>query len=319
MKIRTLIAAACLVPTLALGGCGLGTAGGFVPTAELDGELSAIDLSGTHVSIGSKNFTEQIILGKIGAILLQSAGADVEDLTNVPGSTSARQALVAGDMDMMFEYTGTAWITYLGKTDPIPDTQKQYEAVKDADAANGLTWLPPAPMNNTYALAVSEDTAQEYGMESLDDITKLPVEEQTICSDAEFIARNDGLMPMLDAYGVEQPSRERLLEMDSGAVYAALDRGECRLGSVFATDGRIDALDLHVLSDPKGFFPKYNMAPVVRTEVIEENPEIAELLAPLSDILTDERMQQLNARVDVDGEDYATVAYDFLREEGLIS
>ena len=143
MKFRTLIAAACLVPTLALGGCGLGTAGGFVPTAELDGELSDIDLSGTHVSIGSKNFTEQIILGKIGAILLQSAGADVEDLTNVPGSTSARQALVAGDMDMMFEYTGTAWITYLGKTDPIPDTQKQYEAVKEADTANGLTWLPP--------------------------------------------------------------------------------------------------------------------------------------------------------------------------------
>lgn len=319
MKFRTLIAAACLVPTLALGGCGLGTAGGFVPTAELNGEISDIDLSGTHVSIGSKNFTEQIILGKIGAILLQSAGADVEDLTNVPGSTSARQALVAGDMDMMFEYTGTAWITYLGKTDPIPDTQKQYEAVKEADTANGLTWLPPAPMNNTYALAVSQDTAEEYGMESLDDITKLPVEEQTICSDAEFIARNDGLMPMLETYGVEQPSRERLLEMDSGAVYAALDRGECRMGSVFATDGRIDALDLHVLSDPKGFFPKYNMAPVVRTEVIEENPEIAELLAPLSDILTDERMQQLNARVDVDGEDYATVAYDFLREEGLIS
>lgn len=108
MKFRTLIAAACLVPTLALGGCGLGTAGGFVPTAELDGELTDIDLSGTNVSIGSKNFTEQIILGKIGAILLQSAGADVQDLTNVPGSTSARQALVAGDMDMMFEYTGTA-------------------------------------------------------------------------------------------------------------------------------------------------------------------------------------------------------------------
>lgn len=316
---KRLMATLSAVSTLFLAGCGLGTAGGLIPRGELQGDLAGIDLEGENISIGSKNFTEQIILGKIGAILLQSAGANVKDLTNIPGSTSARQALQVGDMDTMFEYTGTAWITYLGHDDPVPGSQEQYAAVEKADKVNGLSWLPPAPMNNTYALATSEKTHQEYGVKSLADIKKLPPEKQTFCTDAEFLARNDGLLPMLKSYGVEEPPRSRIKEMDSGAVYAALDKGECPFGSVFATDGRIKALDLQVLTDPDLFFPKYNLAPVVRTEILDEHPEIEELFAPLSQLLTDEKMQELNARVDVDGEDYTTVALDFLKEENLIA
>ena len=132
------------------------------------------------------------------------------------------------------------------------------------------------------------------------------------------MARNDGLLTMLDSYGVEQPPRDRIRIMDSGAVYAALNKGECTFGSIFATDGRIKSLNLTVLEDPELFFPKYNLAPVVRTEVLEKHPEIKDLFAPLSELLTDEKMQELNARVDVDGEDYTAVAQDFLIDEGLL-
>lgn len=315
---KRVLATLAAASTFFLAGCGLGTAGGLIPNGELTGDLADIDLAGATISIGSKNFTEQVILGKIGAILLKSAGANVADLTNIPGSTSARQALEVGDMDSMFEYTGTAWITYLGNTDPIPGSQEQYEAVEKADKDNGLTWLPPAPMNNTYALAISEQSYAEYGLESLADIKDIPADEQTFCTDSEFLARNDGLLPMLKSYGVEQPPRDRIRIMDSGAVYAALDKGECTFGSVFATDGRIKSLKLTVLNDTELFFPKYNLAPVVRTEVLEEHPEIKEFFSPLVQILTDSKMQELNARVDVDGEDYTAVARDFLIEEGLL-
>ncbi|MBK4138895.1 glycine betaine ABC transporter substrate-binding protein [Corynebacterium macginleyi] len=315
---KRVLATLAAASTFFLAGCGLGTAGGLIPHGELTGDLADIDLDGAHISIGSKNFTEQIILGKIGAILLESAGANVADLTNIPGSTSARQALEVGDMDSMFEYTGTAWITYLGNTDPIPGSQEQYEAVEKADKDNGLTWLPPAPMNNTYALAMNEQSYAEYGLDSLADIKDIPANEQTFCTDSEFLARNDGLLPMLDSYGVEQPPRDRVRIMDSGAVYAALNKGECTFGSVFATDGRIKSLNLTVLDDTEFFFPKYNLAPVVRTEVLEEHPEIKDLFSPIARILTDDKMQELNARVDVDGEDYTAVARDFLIEEGLL-
>ena len=305
--------------TLFLASCGLGTAGGLIPSGELQGDLADIDLEGAAIGVGSKNFTEQIVLGKIATILLESAGANARDLTNVPGSTSARQALVSGDLDMMFEYTGTAWITYQGNADPIPDEQEQYEAVREADAANGIQWLPPYPMNNTYAIASNEETANEYGLATLHDIANMPMEEQTICTDAEFRARNDGLFPMLEAYGLDEPPHDNIMEMDSGAVYAAVSNGDCNLGVIFATDGRVPALNLTVLEDPEAFFPKYNASLTVRSEVLEEHPEIEELFAPLADLLTNEKMQELNARVDIEGQDYADVAYDFLVEEGFLA
>lgn len=315
-KILTAIVA--VLTSLTLTACGLGTAGGFTRSGDLAGELKGIDLSGLNIAVGSKNFTEQIILGKIGAILLESAGANVQDLTNIPGSTSARQALVTGDLDVMFEYTGTAWITYLGNSDPIPDERAQYEAVREADQENGLAWLLPAPMNNTYAMAVTRENSEKYGLTSLEDIATLPEEQQTYCVDAEFNARNDGLVPMLEAYGIPEPPSERRSIMDTGAIYAATDNGTCMFGEVFNTDGRIQALDLVVLDDPRGFFPKYNMAPVVREEVLNEYPEIEELFAPLTEDLDDAQMQELNARADVNGEDYATIAYDYLVSEGWI-
>lgn len=305
--------------SLMLVSCGLGTGGGFTPSGTLVGDTAEVDLTGLDISVGSKNFTEQILLGKMAVVLFQSAGATVHDLTNIPGSTSTRQAQVVGDVDFTFEYTGTAWITYLGNTDPIPDEQGQYEAVREVDLAeNDLVWLPPAPMNNTYSMAVKRENAEEYGLVSLEDATGLPPEEQTYCVEAEFNARNDGFGPMLEAYDLPQPSADQVSIIDTGAIYAAIDGGTCTMGEVFTTDGRIPALDLVALEDTRSFFPKYNMAPVLRQEVYQEYPQIEELLQPITEDLTNERMQQLNAQVDVEGEEYADVAYDYLVDLGLI-
>ncbi|EME65832.1 glycine betaine ABC transporter substrate-binding protein [Rhodococcus sp. GXMU-t2271] len=315
--------AGALLAASTLVACGLGTAGGFVPTGELAGPLQSVEpLDGASISVGSKNFSEALLLGKMAVILLRSAGADVTDLTNIPGSASARQAQLEGQVDLQWEYTGTAWIAYLGHEEPIPDERGQYEAVRDEDLReNGLVWLPPAPMNNTYGFAATSANAQRLGVASLSDIANIPVPERTFCVESEFANRNDGLQPMLETYGIPLGSgvpRENIRTLDTGAIYEATARGDCNFGEVFTTDGRIEALDLTVLEDDRKFFPIYNVAVVVREETLTENPQIAELFAPVSRKLTDETLIELNGRIDVDGQEPAEVAYDWLVQEGFV-
>ncbi len=313
-------AVACLV----LPGCGLQAASQYTPAAAPAGIQPLEGAAGSEIVVGSKNFTEQLVLGKIATIALQVAGFDVVDRTNIPGSVPARQGMVDGTIDMEWEYTGTAWLSYLGEAEPIVDPQEQYEAVRDADAAIGLTWLPPAPADNTYAFAVrSEALPGLGGITALSGLAALPVEQRTFCVESEFASRNDGLAPMLETYGVplgdpQGVPRENIVILDTGAVYEATDQGACTFGEVFTTDGRIPALDLTVLEDDLDFFPNYNVVAVVATDVLERHPGLADLFARISPLLTDEVLQQLNARVDVDGEEPADVALDWLVSEGLV-
>lgn len=301
-----------------LAGCGLGTAGGYSPTGELAGPVEGVDLQGVNVPVGSKNYTEQIILGKMAVILFQSGGATVQDLTNVPGSNSVRQAMLQGHLDFHWEYTGTAWITYMGNDDPIIDEREQYEAVRDADAENGMLWLEPAELNNTYGFAVTRETHEEHGITALSQIPELDEADQTFCIDAEFAARNDGFEPLLEHYDIPPAPQDRQRLLDVGAIYQATADGACTFGEVFTTDGRIPALDLVVLEDDKEYFPKYNLAGVVSEELYEQYPQVADLLEPLTEQLDNETMSALNARVDVDGENHADVAWDFLKDEGFV-
>jgi osmoprotectant transport system substrate-binding protein len=260
-RARTLLAAlAAGILTTGLAGCGLATSGGNVPSGRLAGPLEdAPSLDGAQISVGSKNFSENILLGKIALILLKSAGADVTDLTNIPGSASARQAHLTGDINAMWEYTGTGWLVYLAKPKPIPDEQKQYEAVRDADLkANDLVWLPPAPMNNTYAFAITQESAKKYGITKSSEIKKVPKEERTFCVESEFQNRADGLPGFLKTYDIPQGSGvpdENIQTYQTGAIYDATASGECVFGEVFTTDGRILALDLQVLEDDRQYFP----------------------------------------------------------------
>lgn len=307
---------------LGLSGCGLGTSGGFVPSGKLAGPIADVDLSGAKIAVGSKNFTEQLVLGKMAVIVLRAAGADAPDLTNIPGSSSARQAMIEDQVQMQWEYTGTAWIAYLGETTPIPDEQKQYEAVRDRDKKDHhLIWLPPAPMNNTYGFAGPSETIKKLGITKLSQLSKVPKKDLTFCVESEFNNRNDGFVPMLKTYGLTKGKDfpdDNVKVLDTGAIYSATDNGTCTFGEVFTTDGRIKALDLTVLEDDKAFFPKYNVAPVVTEAVMESFPAVADLFAPVTAKLTDDVLIELNAQVDVDGKDPADVAIAWLRSEGFI-
>jgi osmoprotectant transport system substrate-binding protein len=323
-RLSAVLAVLILTGSLALTGCGLQAATQYTPAAEPGGIRPLDGAEGAEIVVGSKNFTEQLILGKIAVIALQVAGFDVVDRTNIPGSVPARQGQVNGEIDMEWEYTGTAWLAYLGQSEPIPDPQEQYEAVRDGDAAKGLTWLPPATMNNTYAFAVRSEALPELGdISSLSGMLDLPADQRTFCVESEFASRNDGLEPMLETYGIplgapQGVPRDNIRTLDTGAVYDATDKGTCNFGEVFTTDGRIRALDLTVLEDDKKFFPNYNVAPVLLTATLEEHPGLAGLFEQITPLLTNDVMQRLNARVDVDGEQPGDVALDWMVSEGLV-
>lgn len=323
---RITLTIAAAVVAIALSGCsiGLGTAGGFTRSGALAGSVEGIDLDGGSFSVGSKNFTENILLGKMTVILLKSAGADVKDLTNIPGSAASREAQLAGQVELTWEYTGTAWLTYLGNATPIPDERKQYVATRDADLReNNLVWLPPTPMNDTYTMAINAASAKKYGITKLSEMSQVPPAERTFCVEAEFTNRPDGLKGMLDTYGLPLGSpegipRSNLRTLQTGAIYDATAKGQCTFGEVFTTDGRIEALDLTALEDDRSFFPKYNASLVVRQQTLEEHPEIEKLFEPVSAKLTNEVIAGLNAEVDVEGRDPAEVAWDWLHDEGLV-
>lgn len=317
------VAVAALTVSTTVSACGLGTAGGFVPSGELTGPLAGVaSFDGVSVAVGSKEFSEQLLVGKLAVILFKSAGAEVQDFTNIPGSSSARQALLSGELQMMWEYTGTAWIAYLGNSDPIPDEQKQWQAVKEADAKNGLVWLPPAPMNNTYGFAMTRADADALGITKLSEIQDIPIAERTFCVEAEFNNRSDGFRPMLQTYDIPLGAgvpKGNVQLFGAGAIYAATAQGDCTFGEVFTTDGRITALDLVVLEDDRDFFPAYNLSPVVRESFLEEYPQVADLFAPVAAELTSEMLLELNAKIDVEGQEPAQVAYDWLVTEGFIT
>lgn len=316
-----LAAAIVMVVALAGSGCGLRSASGAVLDAE-PGTVKHYDsLDGVPITVGAKNFTEQLILGNMYSILLNVAGMEVTNRTNTPGSNGVRNALLSGGIDISPEYTGTGWINYLGNDDPIEGEQAQWEAVRDADLANGLTWLPYSPMSNTYAFATGAEATRKLKVTKLSDIAKVPVEERTFCVESEFASRNDGFIPMLKKYGMTVGTdipKNQVTRLDTGAVYKATAEGKCNFGEVFSTDGRILALDLTVLEDDKEFFPRYNLAPVVNTEMLKAHPEIAEIFATVDPKITNEVMLKLNGEVDVEGRQPAIVALDWLKEEGFV-
>ncbi|MGA6128696.1 MULTISPECIES: glycine betaine ABC transporter substrate-binding protein [unclassified Microbacterium] len=313
MNKRTLASASLAgltVGALLLTGCSSATGGGSGAQGdELDG------LSG---EIGSKDFSEQYILAYLTTELLNAHGADVEANTKLVGSSNVRQALENDQFLGYWEYTGTSWITYNGNTTPVKGAEAQFDAVKEADAANGIAWLDPAPFNNTYAFAIRASEAEELGVSTLSDVAALPSADQTFCIESEFSTRDDGWPGLKAAYGFEAPD-SNVTMLDTGVIYTATQKGDdCNFGEVFQTDGRIPALDLVVMADDKEFFPSYQGGFTLKQSTLDDYPAITDVLGELSPLLTTEVMQGLNAKVDVDGEDPEDVAVDWLQEQGLI-
>lgn len=277
-------------------------------------------LTGAQLTVTSKEFTEQIILGQMMGIVFEAAGAKVIDKTSIQGSIGAREAVKSGTADAAYEYTGTGWITYLGHTKPIVNPQQQWKAVRDEDRKNGIVWLPASTLNNTYALALNTANQKKLGVRNLSQVAALSHKNPgavTMCVENEFATRNDGLPGMARAYGMNVPSGN-IRKMTGGVVYTETQKGTCAFGEVFTTDGRIKAMHLHVLADDKHFFPNYNVAPEINAEALKKYPAMAEVLAPVTKALNNTVAQELNRKVDVNGEDPHEVAKDWLIREGFI-
>lgn len=282
--------------------------------------LTQFNFRGAEFTVGSKGFTEQLILGHITKRALEFAGAKINNQIGLGGTSVNRQALVSGKIDMYWEYTGTGWIVHLNRVTPVQGSRAQYTAVKNEDAKNGITWLAPAPFDNTYAFAVRKEAVTRLGVKKISDFKTLiqrRPNDATLCANNEFLTRDDGLPGVEKSYGFRFP-RDKVSNVDLGLIYQLVDEGKCNFGEVFATDGRIEGLGLFVLQDDKQFFPVYNPSLNVRTSVFQRHPRLAKMFDVIAKELTTERMQRMNADVDIRGKFPEQVAEAFLKSRQLI-
>ena len=288
------------------------------------GELISdqFDLSGVEIRIGAKDFTEQLILGQLAAQALEAAGASVDLTENLPSPAGAREALLAGEVDAAWEYTGTAYINYLQHDTPIDDPTEQYEAVRDEDLEqNNIFWTEPAPFDDTYGIATRRDFADENSLETLADLATFVEEnpdDATLCLDSTFGSRDDGLIRFEDAYGVTWPDDQQTVQEFAIIYQATADGDPCNFGEVFTTDGRIQSLDLALLEDTESAFISYLSAVQIDNDFNEANPDVAAVIELISAPIDEALMTALNAQVDVDGEFPEDAAAQYLQDQGFI-
>jgi osmoprotectant transport system substrate-binding protein len=268
--------------------------------------------------IGGKGFTEQLLLAEITGQYLTAKGYTVALKTGM-GTSLVRQALENKQVDLYWEYTGTAFLNFHKNKFANQPAAEIYKAVKAKDEKTGIVWLNASAANNTYALAVRQADAEAKGLKTLADLAaKLNSGEKlTLGCNIEFYKRDDGLKPLQKTYGFEF-SRAAVKRMETGLIYKALKDGNVDVGLVFATDGRIPAFNFAVLKDTKNYFPAYAITPTVRQEALAANPDLAEQLNTLSGLFDDATMSALNAEVDVEKRSVTEVAKSFLTAKGLI-
>jgi len=270
---------------------------------------------GSAIQVGSKDFTEQFILGEMYALVLENQGFDVERKLNLGGTPVAQAGLETGQIDLYPEYTGTALLTVL-KRSVNSNSQDVYQTVADAYQENyNLVWLDPAPMNNTQALVMTQQKAKDFNITTISDMVN-QASQLTLIGPPEFEVREDGLPGLKKVYGDFQ--FEEFIPADPGLRYQALSEDQADVAVAFGTDGEISALNLVVLEDNQNFFPPYQVAPVVRQEILDKHPGIREALNQLAPKLTDETMRRLNYEVSGKKREPAEVAQEFLIQEGVL-
>jgi osmoprotectant transport system substrate-binding protein len=265
------------------------------------------------VKVGSKNFTEQFILAEIYAQALEAAGIKVERKINLGGTLIAHKALEEKEIDFYPEYTGTILVAVL-KQEAMTDRKAVYDKVKSEYAAKGLVVLNETPFQNTYNMVVRPDTAEKYKLETLSDLAKVS-KDLKLGAGPEFRDRKDGIPGLKAKYGMEFKED---LQLAIGLRYQALKSDQIQVVNGYSTDGMISAMKLRRLKDDKNLWPPYYVVPVVRKEVLDANPKIAEVLNRTSAMLDEASMAEMNYKVDGEKMEPKDVAHDFLKAKGVV-
>ena len=266
--------------------------------------------------VASKNFTENRLLAEIVAQLIEArTELEVEHASSLGGTVICWAALLAGEIDCYVEYTGTAWSVLLKEPGSVSDPLETFLRVQHRSRSeHDVEWLPSFGLNNTYALALRRDKAEELGITRLSDLAGRGAELRAGFS-IEFVNREDGWAGLR--------AREPRLDleprsMEHGLAYEALAGDQIDLIDAYSTDGKLLRYDVVVLEDDLAFFPPYNAAPLVRGETLRRHPELRDVLVELAFTINDARAMELNHRIEVGGEEFDYVARSFLAEEGLL-
>jgi glycine betaine/choline ABC-type transport system substrate-binding protein len=268
-----------------------------------------------RIVIGSKNFTEQVILGELVAQAVErEAHLPVDRKLNLGGTLICHQAMVAGQMDIYVEYTGTA-LTAILKQPVINDATLVYEKVRSAYRDQfKIEWTEPLGFNNTFVIVIRQADADKYNLKSISDASP-HTKQWTAGFGYEFIEREDGFPGLKKLYDLQFPAPPRT--MDLGLTYKALAGGQVDVIAGNSTDGLIDSLHLFPLADDKHYFPPYDAVPVVRQETLTRHPEVRKVLANLAGKISEQDMRRLNFEVDGNHRDVPAVVREFLDSKGL--
>jgi glycine betaine/choline ABC-type transport system substrate-binding protein len=268
------------------------------------------------ITVGSKNFTEQVILGEIVAQHLEHRlGRTVDRKLNLGGTLLVHQALVKGEIDLYPEYTGTALTTILGLR-PTRDSAASMGTVRqEYERRFGVEWMEPLGFNNTFAMVIREEVARIRKVATLSEAAR-SAPSWKLGVGYEFQQRPDGLVGLLETYDLSLVGSP--ITMDLGLLYKALDQRQVDMIAASATDGLLSVLDVRVLRDDRGYFPAYHGALAVRSDTLKQNPPVRQALAELTGRFTDDTMRRLNYQVDGEHRPVREVAEQFLRDAGLL-
>ncbi len=308
MMFKTTLRTAALISLLlALASCGnvgeSGQKGGGGPT----------------ITVGSKNFTEQFILGELYAQTLEANGFNIERQLNLGSEQIADQALQNGQIDFYPEYTGTALVALLGYEGENPSTPEEtYEEARSryAERDPADTMLEYADFNNNYGIFVRREVAEEQGLTTLQDLSEAS-SGLTFATFSEFQDREDGFPNMQENYP-DFDFEDIVTVNDLGLRYQGVQQGGADVGVGFLTDGQLTSEELAIMEDELSIWPFYYPAPVVRSDVLEENPEVEGILNSVTTTLDVDTIRDLNGRVDLEQQDPEDVAREYLQEQGLL-
>lgn len=267
------------------------------------------------IKIGHKNYTEARVLGQLFAVMIENHTDYKTDVKELGGTKIAHEALKNGDIALYPEYSGTAYAALLNESG-LKDPDEVYNLVKERlKAESNLDFLEPLGYNNTYTLAVRQETADKYNLKTFSDIAKVS-NELVIGATMEFLEREDGMVGMKKVFsGMEFKEEEAL---DGGLRYTAIKDRKIDVTDAFSTDGKLITYNLVILEDDKNFFPPYYVAPLLNGEFAETHPKVAEALSKLAGQINETEMQNMNYRADEEGIPARAVAEEFLKEKGLI-